>query len=193
FNKVIYEKIYNDKKEELISLFNGEKNWIKLDETTQDFLVSGEIVYDHLLPLGDKVDYSAAVIPLTKALENEIYIHFHREFVNYCVAKRKDVPDVVQEVTGTYFSLASLNKYVNDVDYATIAKDYLPTTFKGGYVKLPKDINGKQFVKDVNNIRKNYRNKVAHKEGISKQTAINCRENMLLIEKMLFKFINDKK
>ncbi|MCC2347130.1 hypothetical protein LKM13_24120 [Bacillus anthracis] len=203
-NKVIYEGIYNDKKAALVSLFNGEENWLKLDEITQDFLISGEIVYDQLLHLGDKVDYSAAVIPLTKALENELYIYFHKELENYCVTNMLSVPNVVQEVNAPtvrnkFFSLGSIDFYLRDHQYHTVATAYLPTKFNGGYVKPysfsrnGRSITRNSFSNDIYLIKEEYRNKVAHKDGINKQTAINCREHMLLVRKILLKFIDDKK
>lgn len=202
-NKVIYEGIYNDKKAALVSLFNGEENWLKLDEITQDFLISGEIVYDQLLHLGDKVDYSAAVIPLTKALENELYIYFHKELENYCVTNMLPVPTVVQEVNNPslrlkFFSLGSIDFYLRNQQYDTVAVAYLPTMFNGGYVKPYSfsrngSITRNSFSNDIYLIKEEYRNKVAHKDGINKQTAINCREHMLLVRKILLKFIDDKK
>ncbi|USL27993.1 hypothetical protein [Priestia megaterium] len=201
-NKVIYEGIYKDKEKKLTKIFNGEANWLRLDVNTRDLLISGEIVFEHLINLGDKVDYSAAVIPLTKALENELYIYFHKEIEDYCVANSQTVPTVVREVNNPnlqnkFFSLGSIHFYLKNTEYHHIAIKYLPKEFKGNYIKpYSFSRNGKpitnSFSNDVYHIKEQYRNKVAHKDGIDKETAENCRDYMLLIEKVLWKFINDK-
>jgi len=200
-NNVIYEGIYNRKKMELIKIFNSEENWLKLNEKTRDFLITGEIVFEQLINLGDKVDYSAAVIPLTKALENELYIYFHEKLESYCVANSLRVPTLVDEVNNLsdkYFSLGSIHYYLKHNEYHRVALNYLPTEFKGSYIKPYTFLNNgypilNAFSKDIKIVRKQYRNKVAHKDGIDKETAESCRDHMLLVEKILLKFINDKK
>lgn len=96
-------------KENLIDYF-GNELWMSLEEESKKFLITSEIIFHHLNSEKYKkeIDYSPAVIPLTKTLENEIYNKFYLPLIeffkkNISIDVNANWPgELVKEKRGTY-------------------------------------------------------------------------------------------
>ncbi|WP_069649004.1 hypothetical protein [Caloranaerobacter ferrireducens] len=200
----------------------GDRLWGKLEPKTRDFLITGEIVYLYSLKMGDfidnkvesnqmteniKFDYSAPTIPLTKALENEMFKYFIIEFKKYCDQTNKSVPNIIMKILNgrDYFALGKwVSHILTDEEYYDKAKFYFASKFNGETIKKHCRLKNKKnrrgeiiykqgrplkeidfetfpFAENISELSKE-RNKVAHKEGISKEEAIKIRSYIIGIE-----------
>ena len=153
---------------------------LKLQNDLKDCIKTSLIIRDAILQLPDSehLDYSVSVISLTKSLE--IVLDY---ICNTGEEKKK------YDTIGSYIeqlkrekSTARKNVDLNKLNDLSASIEYdnddKKTTVNFTYSV---DKNLDQLIDLLNYIRKNYRNKVAHKEIIKAEDAKNCR-NLLLLE-----------
>lgn len=110
----------------------GKEKWNKLTKDAQDMLISGEITYNTLKNIPD-IDYSAAVIPLTKALENILNESVYKKSIFYEL-KRYSYTAANYTKTNAFFidkqkiSIAASNSFILGNE-----KYYLKDSKKRGY------------------------------------------------------------
>ena len=61
----------------------GEAAWGKMDESSKFFLISARVMYNSLVRMKSKIDYSGVCLLVTKALEVESSKRFFKGFVAY--------------------------------------------------------------------------------------------------------------
>lgn len=191
---------------ELEILFSKEiwHNETIITEETKIMLRTGEAIYKVLnnSEVYSEVEFSPAVIPLTKALENELYRHFFVKLKSFCSSKwtnfNRNWPAPLiypspykRDYTGSFmendrdFTLGSFNKIVNDSNFKrNVKNEFYQQTFNPSF-------NARNFADEIDNIKNEYRDKVAHKQGIGVVDAIKCREDMLKVKKVFVNFLKN--
>lgn len=164
--------------ENLKKLFGN--SWGKLCEESRRFLVTSEVVYHNLLNTEGEIDFSAACIPLTKAIEKEIYIHLFSTM-------RDLLPSENRDSRWNFYTLGSINTICDD-EYKNIFNKVVSANFYRNSLDSP--ANKENFRKTVNNITYKYRNKAAHRDGISLKTAKECRDYIVFVQKVLIDYMN---
>ena len=181
----------------------GDK-WNMLHKHTKQYLITSDNIYNHLEEYNTQLDYSPAVISLTKALENELNLHFFKALIDYCKGRfgknYKKWPNGITNKYNTkpqkYFSLGSLTYLFHKEKQRNILFDMIDKDNKNKTKKIiikksfKKKSNWKDFHLKLNKIRKNYRNRVAHKDRIPMTMAKECRNFMLEVEKFFIDFTN---
>ncbi|MEH7349126.1 hypothetical protein [Gottfriedia acidiceleris] len=181
----------------------GQINWDYLDTESKQLLITSELVYKFLNMYGDSVDYSGATVPLTKALENELHRYFKGKIIIFCDERSLPIPNVL--LGDKHFTMGSVSYFFKKPDYIAKTVDY----FRTNYANIP-DLDCSRpriSITDIDNPRKThelpnqfcanlqrikmYRDKVAHKDSIKRETSDECREFALLTERFFIKFIND--
>lgn len=178
--------ILNEKKRMLIDLFS--ETWTKLQDESKKFLLTTEVVYDSIK--GNKyIDYSPACLPLTKALERELFINLVAVSQDYCRENigpdRKKWPGPLRQ---KYFMLGQLSQIYQNKKAREILKNSIKLKCKEN--TLDQECNLEKLIKGSQHIKDEFRNKIAHMEEISLAIAQDCRKYILLKEKFLIEFMN---
>lgn len=165
-------------------------HWYRLDETSQTLLVTSELVYDHMNNWEEGVDYSPAVVPLTKALERILYSFIVLPLRHECESRfGSNFEKWPQSITSFSskkqyelkpMSLGNVIYIFKDREAIKILSDM--RIFQELTEFIHDDLN--ENIKSMNEIRE-YRNQAAHKEGITIFSAEKCR-NILLIDRRFF-------
>lgn len=206
---------YNIEKDNLVAIF-GKHNWNKLSFESKEYLITSRIVFNNLLAYEHQVDFSPACIPLTKALEKELFIHIFMNFKSFCKSQLipvRDWPDgltyfdnkksAYDELNNNKFTLGSTPFIVGGKDdnhrpkrakssrsvFVRYCNEHLfRKDLKLDDVTLNNYING--FEKDVSVITNKYRNQAAHKDEIKLKDAEECYNYIVAITKVLVTFID---
>ncbi|MDQ8739245.1 hypothetical protein [Paenibacillus sp. LHD-38] len=200
-------KDIQEAKNHIFQLFKQEgiDRFLASDETLKNQLIIGEVTYRNFIEMGrlvkedskleiSSIDYSAAAIPFTVALEHTLEKYFFSEFKEYCERIEERVPQNVQDITRGrgYFSLGGFTFELAMPDYKRVSEQYFRHKFRNGYVipsyslyeftfrgeRKTKVDDSFIFVKDVTALSQ-LRNKVAHKDPISKNDADKIRQNII--------------
>ena len=147
------------------------------------------------------LDFSPAVIPLTKAFENELHSKFYLEIIRFCERKlgpfnsrwpaplvfpnpyQNPNPRMAFRKNTIAFTLGSVAKIIDDPNFKKIESEFTSQHFCSSF-------NIENFKKDVLTIKNKYRDKVAHKEGITLSDAKDCRMEMMEVNKIFINFIH---
>lgn len=183
-------------------IWNHEK---LLSDESRTLLITGEAIFDTLnRPSKRNLDFSPAVIPLTKAYENELYRHFYLPLCTFCQETlgsynarwpepliypnpyMQTRPNAIYKKNQIHFTLGSVIKIIEDANFKRISDAFRDAFFVPG-TDLP------ALAGDVAYIKRHYRDKVAHKEGISFTDAKSCRAEMIEVNKRFNRFLNSIK
>lgn len=212
-NETHFEKdddSYNLEKTSLIQTL-GEGAWSKLSEESQIYLISSKLMFNNLNNMRDVVDYSGVCILVTKALEVELYKRFFDNFLKYLDQKRYKKYD--NYPTGLlYKNKEPLNE--DKFNLGTVAyifclkRDYYLDYYqeKNNEEKLIEYCEAdlfnefettkiekliKKFGKNIEEIRKKYRNPSAHRNKITIDNAEECLNLVLYNDNPLLKEMLD--
>jgi hypothetical protein len=206
FTKEVSHEEYLTIETELRKEKFGQVNWDYLESESKQLLITSELVYKFLNKYGDNVDYSGATVPLTKALEKELHRYFKENIIIFCDERRLPIPNVL--LGDKHFTMGSVSYFFKSPE----GPDYIAKTtnyFRTNYASFSElDCNRRPIrITDIDNPRKThslpnqfcanlqrikmYRDKVAHKDSIKKETSDECRKLALLTERFFIKFIND--
>ncbi|WP_058739256.1 hypothetical protein [Methanobrevibacter millerae] len=203
---------YNLEKTNLITLF-GENTWNKLSEESKTYLISSKLMFNNLNDMKNIVDYSGVCILLTKTLEVELYKRFFENFFNYLENRRYKKYD--HYPTGLLykkrwplneekFNLGTVAyilclKQDNSIDYyheknnkeklieycsSDLFNENDPSKIESLIIK---------FGKEIEEIRKDYRNPSAHRNEITQKKARECLNLVLYEDKLLIKMLDSFK
>lgn len=215
--------------------------WDNLDEECRNMMITSEIVYRTLVARADadKLDYSPAMIPLTKVMEsllNGIFnmiksnivfsgpaMNIDTSSIDYYKERNANTPKDSLEMGPAIKMLSDGFLKINN-GTITYGSSYLPgrsrfaewqgnryvdwdrlEDFKGimlncsgfkansptGQFVLGSnaELNRKIFIGALEYIKNCYRNKVAHKDGINRSRIDDCRQNMLIAQKLIWMLI----
>ena len=174
--------------------------WVEFDELTRKFLPISEILFVKLKAIQD-ADYTPVVLELCKAMENEWLSKVFRRYAEDITNRKKgnmldnflwkDKSKLVK-VTGKFAK--AINNSVNGIFVFTFGQ--MRTTLqqlsdsqllhdspllKDFYDYLKKnskldDLIKSEYMEQIDELIKNYRNPSAHSEFVSLQMAKDCRE-----------------
>ena len=213
FAKISKETDYMSEEEELLDTL-GESAWNKLSKNSKTFLVTSKVMYNDLKRVDELEDYSGVCILVTKALEEEMFKRFFTKFIDYLKGKYgKDYskyPTALIHIGknkrknllfGKNFTMGDiayvlcyhksssdnadqkrnnekvLLEYTRECIFTDKSDDEIMKLLKG-------------YAKDIEIIRKEYRNPSAHRNLIKRDIAKKCF-NMVLDEKKLLKRMLD--
>ncbi|PEJ14311.1 hypothetical protein CN675_21870 [Bacillus toyonensis] len=178
---------------------DGINVFLSNDEILKNQLIMGELTYRNSNEFNNlikenreleisNIDYSAAAIPFTVALEHTLEKYFIVKFKEYCDQMGEVVPKNVERILNPnskmYFSLGGFTYLLADPNYKRIADKYFRNMFHNQYVIADYPISGNvvghgfSFVKQVTEVSR-LRNKVAHKDIVSKSEADNIRTSII--------------
>lgn len=213
--KLSYTELYKQLEKDLENDF--DEIWVLLEANIRTFLITGMMSYLNFVMLGEavykKLDFSASVLPMCKALENELYKYFFVGYINYL--KKNKIPAERKQENEITYTRDGIIRYHNLKYYRVrekftlgkigyilgIAKGTEYTSVDQDFVKYFNCIRKKQFknkeinkflldfCKDCNDICDAYRNKAAHSNVIMYNTAANCGEDLIKVKKLMRDFI----
>ena len=211
------EKIISLEKKKLI-LSLGENCWTKLEETSRENLVNAKVFFSKLLELERIKDYSGVCLPITKALEVELYKRFYTNYmrylkekynndytkypsallykIKYSKTKHKIVP-----LGPKYFTMGTVAfilciKQDNDDTEQQIENNKARLLEYAKERLLSKYSNNEiekiltNCAKAIEEIREKYRNRCSHREAILQLQAKECMNYVIDVEKLLKKMID---
>lgn len=188
-----------------IVLSIGEDAWNKLNEDSKKFLISAKLMYNNLLCLENQIDYSGVCILITKSLEIELTKRFYLNFLMYLDEKykkdyskyhsallfRKKEPLKIENFTmgNVAYVMCHFENKNDSIDQKNInrkrlmeySKDRLFSNKKESEIKIMMD----RFAREIEKIRKKYRNPSAHTNKIKQIDAENCINLVIDVEKLL--------
>lgn len=186
-----------------------ECSWSKIiNLEAKKFLVTSEVIYSAMKDL-PQLDYSPALIPITKALEDILDHFLFNEVVNnipptdiqdqnkYKSIRVKNGPNI-----GTILDHSSIGDIIymfkdSDVINLLVARRVFQGNIRSDPYFIIDDrfrnrllnLNPVSLIGKLNLVREKYRNKVAHKDGISKTTVEECRQYMLFGQAFIKEFL----
>lgn len=202
-------KLYKIEKKKLINSL-GRNAWNKLSENSKTFLISSKLMYNNLICMDEKLDYSGVCILVTKALEVEINKRFCENFIKY-------LNDNYNKNYSKYHTaLLYKNKEPLHLKKFTMGRIAFVMCYKfNKYDTEPQKINNKEklieyckecvfskydtyeiesmlhsYASSIEEIRTKYRNKSAHAGEIKQIDAENCFNLLIDIEKLLKKMLD---
>lgn len=172
----------------------GSTTWNRISNEVKKMLISAEITYNSLAEIDD-VDYSPAIIPLTKALENILneYI-YHKGIYQYlCTNNMSDKKDYSE----LYYwdkkkQKKSPKQSLTMGAFKIMFENY--QTYAGGKLKEILNYNSerKVIIDQISDSLKcvhPHRNLVAHKDGVGAEVMKECRDKIILEHKAIIKNI----
>lgn len=174
--------------------------WIEFDELTRKFLPISEILFVKLKTIQD-ADYTPVVLELCKALENEWISKLFRKYAESLISKKKGnmleiflskdrsklvkatgkfAKAIINSVNGPFiFTFGQMRTTLQQLSDTDLIND--SPLLKDFYDYLNKNININELIKNeymdqIDELIKNYRNPSAHSEFVSLQMAKDCRE-----------------
>ena len=172
----------------------GSTTWNRISNEVKKMLISAEITYNSLAEIDD-VDYSPAIIPLTKALENILneYI-YHKGIYQYlCKNNMSDKKDYSELY---YWDKKKQKKCPKQSltmgAFKIMFENY--QTYAGGKLKEILNYNSERKV-IIDQISVSlkcvhpHRNLVAHKDGVGAEVMKECRDKIILEHKAIIKNI----
>ena len=210
-----YTELYKQLEKDLEKDF--DEIWVLLEANIRTFLITGMMSYLNFVMLGEdvykKLDFSASVLPMCKALENELYKYFFVGYINYL--KKNKIPSERKQANEITYTRDGIIRYHNLKYYKVrekftlgkigyilgIAKGTEYTSVDQDFVKYFNCICKKQFKndeinkflwdfgKECDDICYTYRNKAAHSDIIMYNTAANCGEDLIKVKKLIRDFL----
>ena len=179
--------------------------WDKLDEYTQNALVTGQYLFDALEKSSlDNCDYSGVCVTVCSALEHHLKQILFFGLQNYLENKKievtewpkllvsKDGKGSVKKDTGNHFTLGSIPYYIGTKNviggygkYSANDYEELASLFEeyARYATGFSDFTCKKYMKDIidriETVRKNYRNPAAHTSSVNSALASDCLETIV--------------
>ena len=209
FKKVSENEDYEKEKQKLqISL--GENAWNKLSDKSKTFLITSKVMYNEMLMVDDIIDYSGVCIPVTKALEEELFKRFFTDFIEYLNEKYGN------DYSKYHSTLIHTNKLgeesilfeesfsMGKIAYILCLKGHPKQKEKNKKIlidyckenifsnKTEEETNTLlyNYARDIEIIRKDYRNPSAHRQKIKQINAKECFDLVLDVEKLLKKMLD---
>ncbi len=205
------------RKELELKLF-GPGIWKRLDPQTQKALVTAKTVYDTLSDREEELDYSGVCALVSKALEIECRKYFFsrfREYIKSMKDRPRDIPDEQAEALGLVarapnFTLGNMCFILPPFDWDPQEYAKVPEKYHGyqsvlisyGRERLFSESRRidltddeailnvlKEYGSDINTVRKNYRNPSVHNTSMSQQSALDCLDFVVDVEKILKKMV----
>jgi hypothetical protein len=186
-----------------------EQHWVKLTMESRQFLSTANVLFDLLLPYGDRVDYSPACIPLTKALEKELYTHLFVRAKKYLIHNGVPLdkwPDGMihynhrsrsfYPIEDQKFTLGTVPYLLGKSDmnlsrtfdyFETMSGYFQDQLFEPGYERETRDYL-RRLSRDVHYITVNFRNQAAHKNRIKQSDAKQCYDYIIAVTGVLVEF-----
>jgi type III restriction enzyme len=173
-----------------------------LEKQSLDYLISSEFLNDSII-LQMVDDFSPVVLQMSRAVESELQLKIFKQFTNYIRSTNPNIATTysddfrnkdMQQFTDmllnnrTSYTLGQMHFILKTTgskeayENSTLAQDfhdYLIENFNPGLSK-------KEFLDDVFELQKKYRNKSAHVNVLSKEQAQDCK---FLVRKILTKFL----
>lgn len=202
---------YESTKDNLKEKF-GEQ-WEKMSETSQDFLITADVLFKDMISMDSQLDYSGICILVTKAMESELKRRFYDEFMEYLESRfprqyeqwhyalyKISDKKRLSPLPEAKFTLGSVPQVfclyqpdgVSDEAFEVGKKRLLEfMTEKMSIQSDEKDID--KFVHEigasVNRIKNNYRNPAAHIRPLSKTDAQQCFDDVVYVKELLIRFL----
>ena len=203
------EKILEQEKLKIISSM-GKSAWNKLDETSQTFLISAKVMYNHLILLNDVIDYSGVCVLVTKALEVELSKRFYSNFIKFLDSKyQKDYTQYPTSLLDQGGKPLSLERYTMGNIAFTLCfiesrhdsltqkannksklLEYAKECIFSSYSQNQIETMLYDYAKSINTIRYKYRNPSAHTNEIKRIDAEECFNLVLDVEKLLKRMLD---
>lgn len=195
----------------LISLL-GANAWGKLQESSKSFLISARVMYNSMVGMRSKSDYSGVCVLVTKALEVELNQRFYKGFVGYLKenypgkSNMKKWPmglldENEKQLDAGRFSLGNISEIMcrwhdpradeerqknNREKLLDYAQDKL---FRSLSREEIFDLL-QEYAEDVEIIKNKYRNPSAHTGEVTQTNAKDCFDIVLDVEKLLKRMLD---
>ncbi len=174
--------------------------WIEFDELTRKFLPISEILFVKLKTIQD-ADYTPVVLELCKAMENEWISKLFRKYAESLISKKKGnmleiflskdrskfvkatgkfAKAIINSVNGPFiFTFGQMRTTLQQLSDSDLVNE--SPLLKDFYNYLNNNIQINELIKNdymeqIDELIKNYRNPSAHSEFVSLQMAKDCRE-----------------
>lgn len=207
--------LYDNEKRLLIDSM-GQGAWEKLQEDSQNFLVSAKVLYAKLLSISNIVDYSGVCLLVTKALELELGKRFCSGYIEYY--RRTNPEGSIQNAPLTIISTSG-NRFMEPHEFTLGTFQYtIGRRFPRGLNRIQRTqiknsillfaqndifrtyatnhtdeeiydlLNG--FARDIERVRIDYRNPSAHTNALTRISAQECFNLVLDVEKLLKRMLD---
>lgn len=204
------DNVYKNEKQTIEGYIEEIKRWLDrwelLDLQSQKFLPIAEFIFDELSNLKD-ADYAPFVVQYCRTLENEI---LKKLFETYHSKGLKEIDrdelvkvDIDNDKTGKFAQMVKRNKItytLGDMNFImsllkhggnTLNESLLLQHFRAFTISyFDEKIVEAEFLKDVNKLTNEFRNKAAHPYSISIDLAKECQS---LLRKSLNVFLESVK
>ncbi len=205
-NSASSSKTYEAEKEKLIHSL-GDSAWNKLDPSSQNFLITAKVTFNHLITINNSIDYSGVCLLVTKAIEVEMSNRFCRDYLTYLKATYPGKANYCEYPT------MLLNKYekpirpkdftLGSVAYVlcyNISEDLSEDQINKNHDRLIEFVSKKlmagidikiieqrleMIAQGVEDVRRDYRNPSAHTNKLQSINAKQCFDLVLDVEKLL--------
>ena len=209
FKKVSENEEYEKERRKLqISL--GENAWNKLSDKSKTFLITSKVMYNEMLMIPNMLDYSGVCIPVTKALEEEMFRRFFTDFIEYLNEKYGDdyskyhstlihtngfdEKSILFEDNFTMGTIAYLlclkGPHRQKERNKKILIDYCKENIFSNKPEEEIDVLLYDYARNIEKIRQDYRNPSAHRHEIKQINAKECFDLVLDVEKLLKKMLD---
>lgn len=204
------DAVYNQEHQTIEGYIEEIKRWLDLwellDIQSQKFLPIAEFIFDELSKLED-ADYAPFVVQYCRTLENEIlkklFENYHSTGLDGIDREELVKSDLENNKTGKFAQMVKRNKKtytLGDMNFImallkqggnTLAESSLLQHFRNFTISyFDERIVEAEFLKDVNKLTNDYRNKAAHPYSISIELAKECQG---LLRKSLNVFLESVK
>lgn len=174
----------------------GSDTWGKMSEEVKQMLISAEISFESLSGIYG-VDYSPAIIPLTKAVENILNMYVYNKGI-YDYLNAHDLHDN-RDYNKLYHWDRDENRYCPNDSITMGQAEYMFTryeTYANGMINKIFRCNGDksrlQVVKQIRKLLKEvvkYRNEMAHMHGVGEESMQICREKIVYAQISIIKSV----
>lgn len=187
--------------EELRNIF-GCDAWNKLQNESKEFLISARTMYESVT---EQFDYSAVCLLVCKALEVELRYRLFTEYQRYLTDNNIAFPESLKKgkknMQAYDFTLGSVqyilcidlenNTYkVKDDTSKKLILDYMKNRLMKKYSEKEIQEIWLDYAKQIDWIKKEYRNKAAHSSVIKRLDAEKCLNLVVYIEKLLCRMLD---
>lgn len=121
-NEPLYE-LKSSSRESIISII-GDNTWEHLDSLTRTGVLTAELCLRTFSESPTDVDFSASVMPIMKALENELVKNFYVPYADYLKRKHPQPDDYIQINNLTSLNLAPQDARRKIIGYNSLNKKY---------------------------------------------------------------------
>lgn len=195
---------------QLKSLFS-DAIWNRLEKETQKSLITAKTTYDTYIRMDDSntLDYTGVCALVSKAFEIECRKYFFERFRLYAKEHPQcSIPPEQQEALGLlaqghFFTLGSVQYILPDFDKKSGEyREYRELLLSYARERLFSDSCGVDFSNDmsvlgrldqyrsaVKRVKNKYRNRGIHGEMVSRQSAMECLEYVVEVERVLAKMV----